>query len=221
MKHHFFVYIIESLTPNNFYKGIVEGKALSETLALSGINTEYKLTLDKKTFETSLKEGLTAAIEKNKGRPILHISAHGNEEGIKLTDTTFLKWSELADLLTPINESIGGFLLCLSSCHGYSGTQMAMDIKDDKLPFIAIVANSEIVDFADTSIAYSTFYHLFSKGHSVSESVNAMCKSSGNSNFFFKGAREVKDSYKMFIHDAQIQDIRTRAMQMRAIQSKP
>lgn len=36
--------------------------------------------------------------------PFLHISAHGNENGIQLTDGTFIKWGELKNILTPINK---------------------------------------------------------------------------------------------------------------------
>jgi hypothetical protein len=57
---------------------------------------------------------------------------------------------------------------------------MAMFIEDAGYPFYAIVANSGKPLWSDTAVAYSTFYHLLSKGEFIVNAVAAMRIASGS-----------------------------------------
>jgi hypothetical protein len=152
-------------------------------------------------FEASLKIGLAEEMKRYEGLiPILHISAHGYSEGIQLSDSTVITWATLRQFLAPINTALNnGLLVCLSCCEGYSGMRMAMFIEDEGYPFYAIVANSEKPLWSDTAVAYSTFYHLISKGEFIVDAVNAMQIASGNHTFWVETAEQSRQGYLEYI----------------------
>jgi len=112
--------------------------------------------------------------------PILHLSAHGSENGIELSSGEALSWSELRALLVPVNQSLNGaLLLCMSACHGYSACRMAMEEGDVPHPYLVMVGSYQDPTWSDTAVSYLAFYHLLSKGRSIPESVEAMSAASG------------------------------------------
>jgi len=157
-------------------------------------------------FEASLKIGLAEEMKRYEGMiPILHISAHGNSEGVQLSDKTVIPWAILRQFLAPINTALNhGLLICLSCCEGYSGTRMAMFIEDEGYPFYAIVANSEEPLWSDTAVAYSAFYHLLSKGEFIVDAVKAMRIASGNQTFWVETAEYSRQGYLEYVKKVNV-----------------
>lgn len=193
-KRSFFVYIIESPNPKDLYHKRFEGETLQKTLGLSGIESGHRLTVNKEAFVASFYVGLVEYFRHNTISPIIHISAHGDTEGIELTNEERVNWAELKDLLLPVNNVLNGdLILSLSSCRGSSGCRMSM-FKGDH-PFGAVIGSSGSPTWSETNIAYATFYHLFNKGVSISEAINGMKTASGNDTFMLIPSHTARQLY--------------------------
>jgi len=178
----FFVYIIESPSAPDLYHGRSEGARVAETLRLDGIPCVSRTAINKDAFMAALRFGLPESMKEFAGRhPILHLSAHGSEDGIELSSGDVLRWSELRQLLLPVNESLsGGLLLCMSACQGYSACRMAMTEEvDAPHPYFVVVGSHESPTWSDTAVSYLAFYHLLAKGRNISDAVAAMSAASG------------------------------------------
>jgi hypothetical protein len=199
----FHVYIIESPSAEDLYHKRFEGESLAKTLSLSGISSSHKLAVNIDSFKASFYVGLVEYFKSSGIPPIVHISAHGNGQGIQLTSKEIVSWDLLRELLLPINKVLrGGLILCLSSCQGSSGCVMSM--KDDEFPFIGVVANTGSPLWSETNIAYASFYHLFAKGLSLHDAVYGMKKASNNHNFKFIKSKIARQAYLRIIQKAPI-----------------
>ena len=179
----FKVHIIESPSPTDFLEGRQEGDALYRILKLGGIAvTEPQTVITGDVFRKVIGD-LTAHFTKAgmvPPLPILHISAHGDENGIAFSaPNEILKWEDLGNILQPLSAAIGGNLLvCMSSCYGHSGYKMARRITTH--PFHTLIGPTADIVWSDTLIAYSTFYHqLFSKSIDIPNAVTSMHTASG------------------------------------------
>lgn len=202
----FFVFVVESPSPVDLYHRRSEGEIIRQAVNLNQIPCTVRTAVNLEAFEASLKIGLTEEMERYRGLiPILHISAHGYSEGIQLSDGKVISWADLRQLLAPINNALSNSLLvCLSCCEGYSGIRMAMFIEDEGYPFYAIVANSGKPLWSDTAVAYSTFYHLLSKGEFIVNAVKAMCIASGDQTFFVETAEQSRQGYLDYIRRVNV-----------------
>lgn len=200
-----FVHIIESPSDNDLLDGRMEGKALSQAFDLANIPYSYNLVTTNATLKEALTTKLNQALQTHQKLPILHISMHGNSDGIALTNNEFLSWEDLRTELTPLlNNMQGALLICMSSCFGGSGCRMAMHQESDH-PFWALVGNSTEALWADAAVAYITFYHSFFKGLTVQDCVSKMKIASGDLNFMvFEGAH-IKDDWASFSRKRNLQ----------------
>ena len=129
------------------------------------------------------------------GIPIIHFSCHGNKEGIGLTSGEFVSWDALKGLLSPINKALeGALVICMSSCSGFSGCEMAMS-EDGDLPFYGLIGHTETPVWSDAAVAFVTFYHRFFKGTPVVEAVKAMRTASGDDLFREVLANDVREAW--------------------------
>ena len=185
-----FVYIVDSPSNNDLYDGYSIGMALRDTLRAIRIPCIYKLSTDFNTFQASLSIGLKEAIsvfqvQSNlSSYPFIHLCTHGFENGIVLTNNTFIDWQQLKKLLLT-HKSITGFepYICMASCNGYQAINMANAF--DK-SFSVLIGNTGIVLQSDLMVAYLSFYnHLFYKSATFEQAVRAMRSASGNQNFYY------------------------------------
>jgi hypothetical protein len=194
-----FVYVIESPSGRDLLDGRTEGRVLTETLQLAGVPYSYSLVVDREMLAVALGERLEAALKHHRCPPILHLSMHGNQDGVALTDGEFVAWHDLRHLLLPLLRALGGGLLvCMSSCFGSSGCRMAM-YEDDEPPFWALVGNLGKPTWSDAAVAYSCFYHLFFKGVDVQQCVHSMGLASGDAGFRLWTGAEVRASWADFL----------------------
>jgi hypothetical protein len=193
----FFVYVIESPSAPDLYHGKSEGSLLKQAIGLHGIPCIIRITISRAVFEASIKIGLAEAMKDFPGLlPILHISAHGGPTGIQLSNEEIVSWSDLKNLLLPINRALNELLiLCMSSCEGFSACTMAMDTGNIEYPFFAVIGHTGSPTWADTAIAYTTFYHLIAKGEYVVNAVEAMKIAAGDKNFFQITAIAAQERY--------------------------
>lgn len=126
-------------------------------------------------------------------RLFLHISCHGNEDGIAFTNGDVITWHELKTHLTDLTKRLHLFrpdevsaacmTLCMSSCCGLYARAMA----DDKyaVPFHALVGCKSNIEWTDSITAYNTFYHqVITKERSVPRAINAINEASLSKEIF-------------------------------------
>ena len=192
-----FVHIIESPSDQDLLDGRTEGRSLCEALRLANIPGWYSLATTRRTFQDCLNNRLIEAHDHfGKTRmPILHLSMHGNRQGVALTDNTFIGWEELKRCLQPLNNALqGGLLICLSACFSVSGIRMAMFEGNDH-PFWGLVGHPDSAEWADAALAYTTFYHRLFKGANVDEAVIAMHAASGDARFMWFRGHDLKNDW--------------------------
>lgn len=205
---HAFVNVIESPSSHDLLDGRTEGRMLIESLNLANIPNAYSLVTDLATLRESIDSRLRAAAQQHSKIPIIHFSMHGNEDGVALTSSEFVSWSDLKHELLPVMRAVQGTLLiCMSSCVGHAGVKMAMN-SDDEPSFWALVGNIENTSWSDAAIAYSCFYHLFFKEVNIDVCVNSMKVASGNNNFVYHLGVQAKLNWLKYLQEkdeAQIQ----------------
>lgn len=207
-QYKFFVYIVESPSSADLYTGRSEGHLIQEAVNLNAIACVLRTVANRETFNMALSVGLAETMKVFVGLcPVIHISAHGSQDGIQLTDGEIVTWSELRRWLLPINKALNGLLLvCMSSCYGYAGIRMAMELQDQAYPYFALIGNSQTPTWPETAVAFTTFYHLFANGHLVGNAVSAMRTASGNQTFFLERAQASKEGYKNYLNTSAAAD---------------
>ena len=190
----FYVQIVESPHADDLFDGRTEGRMLSEALSLAEVKSRYRLAVNLDTFSRALSHDLGDAV-KNFGLPLLHISAHGNEDGIELTQGAFLPWERVRELVLPINRAMNGRLgLCMSSCHGANACQAAMG-EDGAEPFWFVVGPTEAVPWADLAIGYAAFYNRLFQGAHPKAACDALNAVSAESGFVMFGVQFIRDQW--------------------------
>lgn len=197
----FFVYIIESPSPVDLYHRRGEGDLLVQAIRLNRIPCTARLAVSLEAFIAALRIGLHEAMQATPDAiPILHISAHGFDDGIQLCSGDIITWIQLREMLVPINKALSGSLMvCMSTCEGYTGSRMAMVEGETDHPYFAIIGNSRQPTWPETAVAFTTLYHLIANGRYLPDAVVAMRTASGNDDFFITTAEESKQGYLEYI----------------------
>lgn len=218
----FFVFVIESPSPVDLYHRRSEGTIIQQAVNLNQIPCIVRTAVNSEAFEASLKIGLKEAMDAFPGLiPILHISAHGSKDGIQLSSGQVIEWGDLRQLLQPVNAALSNSLLvCLSCCEGYAGIRMAMTRDDSPDPYYAIVANGSKPLWADTAVAYSSFYHLIAKGEYIKDAVEGMRVASGNNFFWVETAKGARQGYLDYIKNINTQQVQQK-LEENASQEEP
>jgi hypothetical protein len=131
--------------------------------------------------------------------PILHISAHGNDKGIGLSDGTIVTWNDLRALIGPINKALNELLvLCLSACRSAIGCSMAMSLTE-RPPFFAVVGTYDSPTWSETAVAFASFYHLLAKGKTIPDAVEAMNVAAGVKGFVSYKGEETQKGFLEYV----------------------
>ena len=109
----FKVLIAESVFPEDFYADDREGHVVEAISRVLHWKATYKIALNAKTLCRAIKASSNGEYD------ILHLSCHGDEKGIQLTDETELSWDELADCFQDAGHI--PHALVVSSCVGGDG----------------------------------------------------------------------------------------------------
>lgn len=200
----FFVYVVESPSPEDFLAERREGSALAEALKQANIPVVYKIAVNYEMFSEALKLNSIKHEQERRQKeynrvllPILHLSTHGNKEGIGFTSGQIISWKALRELVLPIYRFLKSqnldLIMCISSCESSEAIRMVSGGDDIRIPFAVMVVNEGKPTWAETVTAFITFYHLLAKmsdreevsNFEVSNLVEAMTMASGNKQFKF------------------------------------
>lgn len=153
------VLIIESKSPSDHFEGRHEGYILQQILHLEGVRSQYLEVIDEKHFEKALKKAENNSIK------FIHFSCHGSNDGIQLTNGTFLTWKDLDVIAWPILKDK---CLVFSSCLVGKGVERLFD--NHKTFCNAIIAPTKIITWGEGIVAYSAFYHKAKSPETTTES---------------------------------------------------
>jgi hypothetical protein len=214
------VYVIESPSSEDLLDERTEGRALTEALRLSRIKAAYSLATDRATFYRALGERLKQVLLAQPDTiPHIHISCHGDANGLQLTDGSPISWDELRQLLLPLNKALNDRLLvCMSSCFGASAARTAMWVSGD-LPFFALVGHPGALAWSDGAVAYIAFYHRLGKGAHITDAVHAMKAASGDDKFQCQFGPLVQEGWREFMRTSGDEIYRRSLLQ--ALDSQP
>ncbi|WLH46254.1 hypothetical protein [Pseudomonas beijingensis] len=143
------VFIIETLNPDDEGNGRFEGGVISSVLRLHEKNPIYRYVRTRDQFNE-------AVIEFGKsGYRYLHISAHGNEDGLFTTNQNEISYSELAKILAPHLKKRRLFLSACSMIHDNFLSALFPTTK-----CISVVGPREVINFSDAAVTWPAIYHL-------------------------------------------------------------
>ncbi|HGS5294531.1 TPA: hypothetical protein ACMDR2_003568 [Vibrio cholerae] len=142
------ILILESRSPKDIYDDRFEAGTLKQVLKLEGVDTKHFEVINREYFAKAIKYA-----EKEHIRYI-HISAHGNPQGIALTDGDFITWRELDEIAWP---KLKNTCLCFSSCSVGEGAEELFIYH--KSFCNAIVAPTRNIGWGEALVAFSAFYH--------------------------------------------------------------
>ncbi len=143
MEPAFFVHVVESPSSMDLLDSRTEGRVLLESLRISQLQATYNLVTDEATLNEAFGNRLVQAIGYHDCFPIVHLSLHGNNCGVELTNGHFIEWHRLRDYLLPLNQAMGdGLIVAMSACFGLYGSMMAM-YENTPLPFYCSVTDKD------------------------------------------------------------------------------
>ena len=188
VSHSPYVCIIESPSGEDVSEDRSEGEALSLALKLGDVQHTYYSVANLETLKPCFaKMADDTAITIKDGIPhfpmlYIHFSAHGNDEGIGLTDGDFVAWSALGDLLIQFAERADRIFpevpaciqtICFSVCEGLNGAKMT--VGRPICPFYGLIGPPHPVYWSDSLTAFVAFYHnVCHKGSLIVEGVTRM-----------------------------------------------
>ena len=161
MASAFKVFIAESNGPEDFYIGQLDGFAANEVLKVRRITGRYRVVFNREMLNKAINEAVKLDAD------IFHLSCHGNEDGIQLTDQRsngegeFLSWEEVAADFQPFATK--DKILVNSSCGGgHGGVSEAFSKVTNKFGFIC-GSTADTVTFHDSCLAWSVLYNVLVK----------------------------------------------------------
>lgn len=148
------VFIIESSYPEDFYKQQLDGIAAQGILNILGIRNELRFALDREYFEKAIADA------KTQNCTVIHLSCHGDEDGIALASNYQPSWDKFADLFQR-NKWCPKALVMSSCCGATSGIRRAFK-KKVKRPEI-IFGSSDERSYGEYTVAWAILYRRFKK----------------------------------------------------------
>lgn len=166
------IYIVESPSQADIKLGRQEGTGLSSVLTLANIQNECFQVANENDLIQAFKD-IAQDVNKNKEGNVwiaIHLSLHGNKQGIGLTDGTVINWKHFSEIwmkyftnevgyfTNPINsQRFCPVYLCLSVCEGMAAKEMRN--YSTSVPYFSLVAPTIPINWSDSLMAFSILYH--------------------------------------------------------------
>lgn len=98
---------------------------------------------------------------KDTGRiPLLHIEAHGDEEGLELTSGEHIPWSDLTEIFTSINVACrNNLLVVLAACFG--NRLVTINSPVERCPMWGCIGPTGEIPAGDLHDSFQAFYRYF------------------------------------------------------------
>jgi hypothetical protein len=146
------VFIIESLSPDDEGNGRFEGSIVANFLRLHGKSPKYRYVRTREEFEKAL-----TAFRRSDYR-YLHISAHGDPEGMVLTNQEEIDFDDMAVLMKPSLRDRRLFLSACSMVHDDFAEEVI-----SQTGCYSVVGPTTDIFFRDAAVFWIAAYHLIFK----------------------------------------------------------
>lgn len=143
------VFIIESLDPDDEGNGRFEGSIISNMVRLHGKQPRYRYVRTRNQFKEAVREFGQSDYR------YLHISAHGEPEGMVTTNLDEIDYDELSDLLKPHLRNKRLFLSACSMVHEDLAAYLI-----PKSGCYSIIGPNDDIHFHRAAIFWASLYHL-------------------------------------------------------------
>jgi hypothetical protein len=190
----FLIYIIESPSNDDLLLNQREGDSLSRILELCKIPNRLFTVIDIKSLENAIQIIKDDYIQTRKTRtgpllPLIHLSCHGNDQQIGLSNGERLNYKVLLEEFSCIGsafsdiDTINPLHISMSSCFGLYAINE--DFKDRPSPFAILIGSENEIGWTDSLIAYAAFYNSFIyNDHDINQAMKCMNSSIGDERLF-------------------------------------
>ncbi|MFX1739841.1 hypothetical protein PXJ20_26835 [Paraburkholderia sp. A1RI_3L] len=185
------VFIIESLDPDDEGNGRLEGVFLAHILRLHGKAPQYRYVRTRDALNDAVLEFAESHYR------YLHISSHGDSEGLVTTNQEEVDFDEFAEMLQPHMQGRRLFLSACSTVHE--------DLAKALIPpsgCYSVVGPTENIRFTDAAIVWGAVYHLmFTEDaermtrRTLKEQLAKVCDLFGVKLAFFSKSEKLKRGY--------------------------
>jgi hypothetical protein len=168
------VYIIESLPDGDFKTGrdLFEISIYPLGAIKEGLDTNLGQPRSKSEFFKELSS-IIDNCEINARSPILHIDAHGNNEGIATASMEFITWAELKPFLCKLNEISGlNLLVVMAACNGMDLAKVILPT--DRAPVWGIIGPQTAVKAGRVLDGFKAFYSKFFEAYDGIAALNCL-----------------------------------------------
>jgi hypothetical protein len=148
------VFIIESSYPKDFYRKKLDGIAAQGILNILGVHNELRFALNRKHFEKAIADA------KAMNSTVIHLSCHGDQDGVALADNYQPTWDKFASFFQN-NRWCPKALVMSACCGATSGIRKAFESTPQK-PEI-IFGSSDKRSYGEYTVAWAILYHRFKK----------------------------------------------------------
>ncbi len=143
------VFLVESMSADDLYDGLVEAEALAQILRLLGVEAACRTVVDRAHLSKAFQQANCL------GTSILHFGCHASQGGFNLTSEKDLSWDDLAMIA---ENQLEKAVLCLSACEA-GNIAAAKAFQKRGAPPSYIVGPETDVGYAQACVAWSVFYH--------------------------------------------------------------
>ena len=172
------IHVIESLRPNdekteqNLYNDFLK----HQPTRYDGLHVDLKVVSQKDEFLQYLKSLRDTSFVYDYN-PIIHIEAHGCEDGIQLTSYEVVKWDEIEPILREINVAKNmNLLVTMGTCKGGYFTKRMTP--PDYAPVFGIVGPLQDIDSPKLEASFSEFYQELLRSFNISKAIQRIANAS-------------------------------------------
>ena len=210
--------VVESPNVIDTFDGRTESEALASACKLIGHQAVLFSAKSQREFRdicNYLGAADTAHAARYQSAPLfLHISCHGNDEGLAF-GADFVAWDQMVRDLEPVLANSlyrGNFALSLSSCgSGSHNLDEHLSVRSDKnssmrMPqYIFSIGTAEVV-WADALLGWALLYHKLSSARlddrtCIQSALKAVLRGTGLS-FSYHRWNDASDSYRTYVPKA-------------------
>lgn len=185
-------FIVESNYPKDFYHRALDGFTVRNLLNTIQVECELRMVLDEKHFALAIEEAV------QKECHVFHLSCHGDDNGIALSDNTPLSWDAFAEMFQKVAHAPE--VLVMSTCCGASGEIGKAFTKRKKRPKI-IFGSTKALSYSQYCAAWAILYHrLASDGVSRDAAQNAIRQIVAvvDDSFMYRRWYDLKKQYRYY-----------------------
>jgi hypothetical protein len=169
--------IIESVAPGDGWAGRT-GHRLFDVIQPLGltstprVDVRYTLVSTKDQFFNQL-DSIVQDAKTNGHKPVLHIEAHGGQDGLTVGSGDLVPWPELRKHFTEINQITRvNLIVVLSACDGAQLVQLLQP--HDRAPFRLLIGPRRIVKAGELEDACTAFYRTMFRTADAIDAIDAM-----------------------------------------------